>query len=146
MNDNNAGERNRLYDETRKDLLNRELSNSQIYDRSILTLSTSALGISLAFIKDIVPLEEAHCSVLLTVSWWLFGLAIILTMTSFLVSQWAIKKQLVYAEKYYLEGIEKYQKKKNKYATITDCLNISSGLIFISAIVLTIAFVQINVI
>ena len=37
----------------------RNLSNSEKYDNAILTLSTGILAISLAFIKDIVPLNKA---------------------------------------------------------------------------------------
>lgn len=47
----------KLYADARADLLKRQLSNSENADRAILSVSTAALGFSLAFLKDIVPLS-----------------------------------------------------------------------------------------
>jgi len=52
-------ERQRVYERTRDDLLKRQLSNAENFDKAILSVSTAALGFSLAFLKDIVPLAEA---------------------------------------------------------------------------------------
>ena len=76
------------------------LSNSQLFDKSILYLSSAGLGLSAAFIKDIVQLDtkdsvwEAAASVdsvwilnsalLLYLSWVLFVGAIACTLCSFL--------------------------------------------------------------
>jgi hypothetical protein len=40
------------------DLLKRQVSNSENYDRAILSLATLFLGLSFAFLKDIVPVES----------------------------------------------------------------------------------------
>lgn len=144
MTDEGNEERRRLYEQTRKELLDRQLSNSQIYDRAILTLSTSALGISLAFIKNVVSLKIAHCKGLLITSWYFFGLAIIITLLSFWASQKGIKKQLGYAHKYYIDEKDEYLTKTNCYAKITEFLNYCSGALFIVAVFLTILFVTIN--
>lgn len=145
MSDNERRGREDIYAETRRDLLARQLSNSERFDAAILTLSSGALGLSLAFIKDIVPVEKANYVALLNVSWWLFGLAIVSTIASFLVSQLAIKKQLHYAEKYYLDSDESYLKKRNLPALATDAINYLSGFLFVSAIVVTIFFVSKNI-
>ncbi|MDE0510415.1 MAG: hypothetical protein OXI88_01315 [Gammaproteobacteria bacterium] len=137
-------ERRELYEKTRKDLLDREHSNSRLYDRAILTLSTTFLGLSLAFINDVNPLNEAQYSALLIVSWSLFGAAIISTILSFWTSQKGLKIQVNYAEKYYLEEKDEYRK-TSIYAKITDYLNYCSGLLFIAAVVSTIVFVSINI-
>ena len=52
--------RHKLFKETYDELVKKQISNSENFDRSILTLSTSGLGISLAFIKDFVPLATAR--------------------------------------------------------------------------------------
>lgn len=145
MNDERKDEWKRLYAETRKDLLTRQLSNSEKFDGAVLTLSTGALGISLVFIKDVVPLEKAQCAELLIVSWCFFGLAIISVVISFLVSQEGIKKQLNHAEEYYLNGKEEYLTKANIPAKVTDFLNYASGVLFVLGIILTIIFVSINI-
>ena len=105
-------ESERLYTELKNILLNRELSNSELYDRSILLLSTSALGISISFITNIVTLDHAQFKLLLITSWCLFGLSVVITIISFQTSQHAIKTQLKYAWKYYMEGSKEHQNKK----------------------------------
>jgi len=76
-------ERKKLYEETRKDLLARQLSNAEHFDKAILSLSTAGLGFSLAFIKDIVPIAKASCLGLLHYSWYMFVMAIVVTLVSF---------------------------------------------------------------
>lgn len=138
-------ERKKIYSETRKDLLNRQLSNSENFDKAIISLSTAGLGLSLAFIKDIVKIPEAHCLVLLYFSWSLFGAAIISTILSFVSSQSGINKQLYFAEEYYLEKKEEFINKRNWQAQITNYLNIFSGIVFVGAIILTVIFVISNI-
>lgn len=138
-------ERKKIYSSTRQDLLTRNLYNSEKYDNAILTLSTGILAISLAFIKDIVPVDKAFCIILLIASWCLFGAAIVSTLVSFVLSQFAIKRQLEYAEKYYLDKEEEYIKKENRLAIFTEYANYASGVFFIIGIITTIVFVSVNI-
>jgi hypothetical protein len=144
MSDDDQKHRLEVYANTRRDLLERQLSNSEKFDNAILTLSTGALAISLAFIKDIVPPKLAQNLWLLRASWWLFGFSIISTLASFVASQLGISRQLKYAEEYYLNEKEEYLKKGNYPAILTDFLNYSSGILFIAAIIVTIFFVSSN--
>lgn len=143
MNDASE-ERTLLYDKTREDLLKRQLSNSQIFDNAILTLSSGSLAVSLTFIRDIVPIDKATCIGLLKFSWWLFGFSIVITIASFIVSQIGIKKQLNYAENYYLKGKDEFRSKRNLPAIFTDYLNNISGALFILGVLITVIFVSIN--
>jgi hypothetical protein len=68
-----------------------------------------------------------------------------LTLLSFVASQLAIKKQLIYAKKYYLDKKDKYLTRTNDLARLTDILNYSSCAVFICAIVFTIVFVSSNI-
>jgi hypothetical protein len=145
MDNDEKKHRQELYANTRKDLLERQLSNSEKFDSAILTLSTAALGISLAFIKDIVPINIAQKLWLLKTSWWLFGLSIISTLSSFVASQLGISKQLYYAEEYYLNNKDQYLNKKNYPAIVTVFLNYFSGILFVIGIILTIFFVLSNI-
>ena len=144
MSDVDREHRQELYATYRKDLLVRQLSNSEKFDNAILTLSTGALAISLAFIKDVVPLRIAENIWFLKASWWLFGFSIILTLASFVASQLGISRQLKYAEEYYLNKKDEYLRKRNYLAILTNFLNYSSGILFIAAIVFTIYFVIVN--
>ena len=134
-----------LLAETRRDLLARNLSNSEKYDGAILTLSMAALGLSLTLIKGRGGLELSVDWICLFLSWCFFGLAIVSTICSFLVSQQAINKQIEYAEKYYLEREEEYLTKKSPYHVLTDWFNYLSGVSFVTAIMLTIVFVSTSV-
>jgi hypothetical protein len=90
-------------------------------------------------------LKTAEHILLLKISWCLFGAAIVSTLISFAISQFAIKRQLEYAEKYYLEGKEEYLNKGNTPATLTDYVNYASGLLFLAGIVATVWFVSSNI-
>jgi hypothetical protein len=137
-------ERKNLYATTRADLLVRQLSNSENFDKAILSLSTGALGLSLTFIKFIVPLEKAISIGYLTLSWLMFGAAIIATLLSFVSSQLGINKQLVFAKEYYLNNNEEFLAKTNWFAKITNYLNYAAGLFFAIAVATTIFFVTQN--
>jgi hypothetical protein len=67
-------------------------SSADSFDKSMMTLSSGALGVSLAFIKDIVPLERALWLNLLRVSWLAFAICIVITVLSFRASTIALKK------------------------------------------------------
>jgi hypothetical protein len=137
-------ERQRIHSEVRQDLLKRQLSNAENFDKAILSLSTAGLGFSLAFLKDIVRLSTADHMILLLVSWFLFGTAIVSTVLSFMLSQSGINKQLEFADKYYADREEEYLTKKNWQGIATTYLNNVAGVVFIGAICLTIAFVSLN--
>jgi hypothetical protein len=136
--------RQELYAKTRDDLLKRQLSNSENADRAVLTVSAAALGFSLAFIKDIVPLGTAIYQALLYLSWLCFVLAIVITLASFFTSQRAISAQLVLAERYYLQYEEDALKTRPLPATVTDWLNLAGAVSFVVGILATCAFVAIN--
>ena len=69
------------------------LSNSQMLDKAILSLSSAGLGVSLAFIKNVVPLDKATNLYLLYSSWGTFVGAIASTLVSFLASECGLEKQ-----------------------------------------------------
>ena len=137
-------ERKKIYESTRTDLFSRQMSNSGRYDDAILKLSAGILGVSLAFIKDVIPLWKASHIVALELSWIFFSLSIITTLSSFMVSQSGIKKQLDYAEKYYLKYLDEYLTKKNWQAIATDYINMASGFLFVLGVVATVYFVTTN--
>jgi hypothetical protein len=138
-------DRKKIYSETIKDLLTRELSNSEAFDKAILSLSSALLGISLAFIKDIIQAGATCNKEYLYYSWYLFAAAIVLTLISFMMSNLGIKRHLKYAQRYYLEGKAEYLEKRSIYARLTDFANILSGISFILAIIFTVSFVTLNI-
>src|SRR5260370_16930683 len=72
-----------LYKVYRGELNSARQSNIDELDKAILTLSSGGLGLSLAFLKDIVPLTQTSLLPLLYFSWGLFIVAIVFTLVSF---------------------------------------------------------------
>jgi hypothetical protein len=68
-------------------------SQEDNFDKSMLTLSSASLGVSLAFIKDTVPLDKAVWKPLLLASWVTFALCIVTTVVSFRFSIAASKRR-----------------------------------------------------
>ena len=133
-----------LYMKQRDDLLARELTNSVNFDKSVLSLSSVGLGFSVGFIRDVVGVNVAAGLWLLHASWVLFGLAIIMTLVSFLISQKAIQIQLELANRYYLKNDEECLNRKNHAARWNEFLAWGSCVCFILAIAMTVVFAVTN--
>ena len=134
-----------IFDSFRDELYKRQLSNSEAYDKAILSLSSAGLAISLTFIKFIVPLEQAIYLTVLKASWVLFLLSVIATLISYLIGNKGITKQLVYAEQYYIEGKAKAFNKFNIYTYLNSAFNYISGTLFLVALTCVVSFVILNI-
>jgi hypothetical protein len=134
-----------IYDSFRDELLKRQLSNTENYDKSILTLSSSGLAISLTFLKTIIPIDEANHLWMIKTSWLCFLFSITLSIIAYLISNAAIDKQLEIAENYYIRLDNKAFNEKNYLSIANECINKIVGILFILAIVATILFVTLNI-
>lgn len=137
-------DRIRIYESLREHILKSQLSNSENFDKEILTLSSVFLGATLTFIKDIVPIKTAWYLWQLNLSYLFFIIVIISTIISFLVSQRALAIQLDYAEKYYLELQEEFLKKENKWGNWIKYLSYISAFFFIFGIFCVALFIILN--
>ena len=133
--------RQELYAKTREDLLKRQLSNNENLDRSILTLSSAALGLSVPFIRG---LPRIDCPTLIILSWLSFVVAIIATICSYHVSQHGIGKQLDIAERYYLKEDDSALDTKNHAAKWNENLAYVSTICFVLGIILLLVFFGVN--
>jgi len=136
---------NQMFDKLRDDLLSRDLSNTESYDKAILALSSSTLGLSLTAIKFVVPITTASYVFMLKLSWATLLVSVICSLAAYLISNKAIQIQLNNARDYYKNGIEDAFHRKNKYTTINSALNITTGATFSLAIFLTVIFITINI-
>ena len=134
----------KIYAETRADLLKRQLSNSENADRAILSVSTAALGFSLAFLKDIVSPQDAALGFLPYFSWALFVLSIVVTLLSFFTSQKAIDDQLQLAQRYYIDRDEAAAQVRTSFAVLTDRLNKTGAILLVAGLLATCTFVGVN--
>ena len=133
-----------LFDAFRDDLLKRDLSNSEGYDKAILALSSASLGFSLTAIKFIVPIDTAIYIWLLILCWSLIVLSVSFSLAAYLISNKAIHIQLNNARDYYKKGVEDAFTRKNNYITINTILNRSTGLLLAIAISIVVIFISIN--
>ncbi len=130
-----------IYAKTREDLLKRQLSNNENFDRAILTLSSAALGLTVSFIRG---LEKPIYVSILVLSWVALVLSVISTIVSYLASQKAIGRQLEIAERYYLQGDESARNLRNFPAQLNEILAYVSAICFVLGIILILAFFGIN--
>jgi len=144
LSEDEKKERIRIFENHRDEINKRQLSNSESFDKAMLSLSSAGLALSLSFIKFIVPLDKIEQTFFLYATWWLFGLTIILTIVSLLVSQKALDNTLKYAEKYYLANDPNYFNKKDKWDDVTNWLNRVPAVTFILAIISVIIFTTQN--
>ncbi|HCR3992101.1 TPA: hypothetical protein OOF55_001324 [Morganella morganii] len=122
----------------------RELSNTDNYDKNILTLSSAGLAISLTVFKDIAPHGQTAYIWLLYSAWILFGCAILATIFSFLISNAALRAELEIAHKYYIEEDESVFGKISLKSKVLKWVNRFSGVFFVLAIISVITFGVIN--
>lgn len=138
-------QRHRLYEQQCLKYQDEASKSIQEFDRSILTLSSWALGLSLAFIKDVVPLDQSEHLNLLFVSWFLFGSAILLTLFSFVTSQRAFRRMPDLAYKYYILKDDQVFQEEPWIARCTRFLTYAAGSCFLIALVLTLIFAATNI-
>ena len=134
-----------LFDKLRDDLLKRDLSNTENYDKAILALSSSSLALSLTAIKFIVPIQTAIYLVLLKSAWVLLLASVICSLVAYLVGNKALSSQLVNARDYYKHGIEDAFSRKNWFSVANSYLNLVTGFAFSTALCLIVIFISINV-
>lgn len=121
-------------------LTNIEQKSQEDYDKAILTLSGGALGITFAFVKNIVGNSPVQHSWLLYSAWVIWTVSLLTTLLSFYISRKALRKAIdqLDKKKIYTESPGGY------YDKTTSVLNSSSGLLFIAGVILAIIFVTFN--
>lgn len=136
-------EHRKLYKDYLADLEKRELSAIESFDKSVLTLSSAGLGLSLSFLKDFIG-SEVIWPWALYGSWIMFTLATVSTMASFLFSGKAQQHQKKIAHRGYLEGDDTAFDASNVWNRCTAWVNRTSAVAFFLALALTTLFVILN--
>jgi len=95
-----------LYDRHRDKVWEDIKSSTESFDKYMLTFSSGALALSLAFVKDVVPLGKAVWIASLIGSWIAFVLCILVTLMSFQCSVKALESTIPALNEYYLHGKE----------------------------------------
>ncbi len=124
-----------------QELWKRQTASWDSYDKSVITLSSAGLAVSLGFLKDFLPIGLAHNAWSLYASWWFLTGAVVFTMGSFLSAIRAQTFQIHALHKYYME-LEELP--PNPWTTVTGRLNLLSAVSFAVGTVLTTVFVTTN--
>ena len=138
-------EAKRMYDRLRDDLMKRDLSNTENYDRAIFTVSSAFLGASIAFIKFVVPWEHAALIPLLIFCWAFLFLALTFSIFSYPLGNRALALRKHQAERYYLHEDEDAFNERNPPEVLNKFLNVAAGVLLVLAMLLLIIFVSINI-
>ena len=108
------------------------------YDKTLLSLSAGALGISFAFVTDIVPADKIAHHVLLMSAWMCWGLSMVSVLLSFVTSRKAFTRAILEVD----EG--EGGRLGGRWDKATTTLNLVSGSAFIVGVCILIAFVWCN--
>lgn len=145
-NDAEAQERKRLHEMLSQRAWQDMQDSSDQFDKQLLTISSGALGISLAFVKDIVPVKEAQEMAVLFFSWMSFLLCILLTASSFLFSMQAQRLRIEHLRFFYLDKKNEYFDKKTIYMHLLDWCRYLGIVFLLLGLGLTIRFCYTNLV
>lgn len=124
----------------RQSLIAAEQEMQREYDKNVLLLSGGALGISFAYLKDIVGTQGLLHGGCLLCAWILWGLSISAALTSYFTSAKALRKAVLDVDlrTIYLTLAE------SVWATWTKGLNLIAGLFFFLGVAMLVVFVAFN--
>ncbi len=126
--------------EYRSYLVNAEQKSQEDYDKTVLSLSAGALGISFAFLKDMIgPGPILHKSYLFG-AWMCWGISSSVVLFSFFASNLALRRAIKQVD----EGTIYKQRPGGWFDTLTAILNALGGVLFLVGVVLIALFVLNN--
>ena len=111
------------------------------YEKNILYLSSGALGVSMAFIEKIVPLQTAISTCYLITSWYLLATTMLISLLSTFLSFRAIAKHI----KNYSPDNKDNEERRQRLNRILRFLNLVMMFGLFAGIIFLITFIQKNV-
>lgn len=124
----------------RKLLVAAEQKAQEDFDKTVLTLSSGALGISFAFIKDIVGDQPIIQPQFLLYSWIVWGISVTCVLISFYFSGQALRQAIKQVD----AGKIHSQTPGGTYSKLTALLNALGGILFLAGVILIAIFISQN--
>ena len=124
----------------RATLVKAEQKAEDDFDKTVLTLSGGALGITFAFIKDIIGNKPVVRSELIFYAWLAWGISISAVLLSFYFSSLALRKAIRQVD----HGKIYKKRPGGWYDTATAILNAMGGLSFLTGVMLAAMFAHLN--
>jgi hypothetical protein len=136
-----------LHDEYRKKVWEDTKSGTENFDKYLLTFSSGALGLSLAFIKDVAPIGHAVWIPSLFASWVAFLLCILVTLISFRISILALEAMVPHLNEFYLNSnAEAFDKHRESWLTkAVEWFAWAGIILFVCGVFFTMMFVYANI-
>jgi CDP-diglyceride synthetase len=125
-------------DEHRSQLLALEQKAQESYDKTVLSLSGGALGVSFAFVTGFVERGSMQASGLLIGAWFSWALSLASTLASHFTSQAALRRAIQELD----SGRSAHG---GYYDRFTAILNAAAGVLFVVGVFLVANFVWRNV-
>lgn len=127
-------------DEYRKTLIAAEQKAQEDFDKTVIALSGGALGISFAFVKDIVGPQPWEQSWALLVAWTAWATSVACVLASYYFSQQSLRRAI-----HQVDTEEIYdQVPGGLYSKITNILNALGGILFLVGVICVIFFAAKN--
>lgn len=111
---------------------------SQTYDKLVVALGGGALGLSLAFMRDVVQSPESGTVGWLAWAWVLLALSLLCTFTSLLTSQAALRLGMHQLDE------EDGARLGGAWTVATWTLNIAAGVLLVTGVLLLVVFALLN--
>ena len=128
-----------------------ERINVTAYDKALLTLSTAALALSLAFVKDLVPVQSAQYFSALVASWIGFVVSISLSIFGYIRVVWIATPRIDLAARLFRGGAVDANAASGQLEAVVRrdeswirWLNIIQGLVFLLSMALLTFYVCYN--
>jgi hypothetical protein len=121
-------------------LVSAEKDSQEQFDKTVLSLSGGALGISFVFLKDVVGSSPVLKPSLLMVSWFAWGLSTIVVLASFYLSHLALRRAIVQVD----SGAMGKQRAGGWFSIATAILNASRAILFFVGVCFITAFASAN--
>jgi hypothetical protein len=126
--------------EYRRHLVAAEQKSQEDFDKTVLSLSGGALGISFIFLKDVLGNKPILDKNYLLISWVSWGLSSIAVLASFYFSHLALRRAIDQVDK----GTIKNQRPGGCLSIATDILNASGAILFFIGVLLITLFASSN--
>jgi hypothetical protein len=117
-----------------------EQKTQEGYDKTVLSLSGGALGVSFAFVTNFVERGSMQASGLLVASWISWAVSVTATLASYFTSHLALRKAIRD-----VDSGKSVKRPGGWYDWITAGLNVTAGVLFLVGVVLVACFVWRNV-
>ncbi len=129
------------YDKAYQDLLKRQLSNNENFDKGILTLASGGLALTVAFLGNVHAVTGIA---LLIICWLSLFVSVLSTLGSYLASQQGIKIQKGLLQRYHVQRDDSALEERNRAAEVNEILAWVSAVGFAVGILFLLLFFGIN--